>query len=174
MKTLRHSAACPTRGGGHRPPPAPLARGLRRGQRDPARAAAAAAVGGARRLRHDLRRGRQHPAGRDAGVGRRASRPTNPDATINYDPSGSGAGRTQFEGGGVDYAGSDAYITGDEIAKAQSRCGGDYVEVPVYISPIAIVYNLPGVTDLQLSPSAHRQDLQQARSPSGTTRRSRR
>jgi len=78
---------------------------------------------------------------------------TNPDATINYDPSGSGAGRTQFEGGGVDYAGSDAYITGDEIKKAQARCNGDYVEVPVYISPIAVIYNLPGVTDLQLSPS---------------------
>ena len=78
---------------------------------------------------------------------------TSPDATINYDPSGSGAGRTQFEGGGVDWAGSDAYITGDEIAKAKSRCGGDYVEIPVYVSPIAVVYNLPGVTDLQLSPS---------------------
>jgi phosphate transport system substrate-binding protein len=76
----------------------------------------------------------------------------NPDATINYDPSGSGAGRTQFEAGGADWAGSDAYITGDEIAKAQQRCGGDYVEVPVYVSPIAVVYNLPGVTDLQLSP----------------------
>ncbi|WP_379626344.1 phosphate ABC transporter substrate-binding protein PstS [Pseudonocardia sp. GCM10023141] len=78
---------------------------------------------------------------------------TSPDATINYDPSGSGAGRTQFEGGGVDWAGSDAYITGDEIAKAKSRCAGDYVEVPVYVSPIAIVYNLPAVPDLQLTPS---------------------
>jgi phosphate transport system substrate-binding protein len=77
---------------------------------------------------------------------------SNPDATINYDPSGSGAGRTQFESGGADWAGSDAYITGDEIAKAQAVCKGDYVEVPVYVSPIAVVYNLPGVTDLQLSP----------------------
>jgi phosphate transport system substrate-binding protein len=78
---------------------------------------------------------------------------TNPDATINYDPSGSGAGRTQFEGGGVDFAGSDVYLTGDEIKKAQTRCNGDYVEVPDYISPIAVIYNLPGVTDLQLSPT---------------------
>ena len=30
-----------------------------------------------------------------------------PDATINYDPSGSGAGRDQFTGGGVAFAGSD-------------------------------------------------------------------
>jgi phosphate transport system substrate-binding protein len=78
---------------------------------------------------------------------------TSPDATINYDPSGSGAGRTQFEAGGVDWAGSDAYITGDEIKKAQTTCGGDYVEVPDYISPIAVVFNLPGVTSLQLTPS---------------------
>jgi phosphate transport system substrate-binding protein len=78
---------------------------------------------------------------------------SNPDATVNYDPSGSGAGRTQFVAGGVDWAGSDAYIKGDELAKAQQRCGGDVVELPVYVSPIAVVYNLPGVDDLQLSPS---------------------
>jgi len=77
----------------------------------------------------------------------------NPDATINYDPSGSGAGRTQFIAGGVDWAGSDAYIKGDELTKANTRCGGSIVEVPVYISPIAVVYNLPGVDNLQLSPS---------------------
>ena len=78
---------------------------------------------------------------------------TNPDATINYDPSGSGAGRTQFIAGGVDWAGSDAYIKGDEATKAASRCGGGVVEVPVYVSPIAVVYNLQGVDNLQLSPS---------------------
>lgn len=78
---------------------------------------------------------------------------SNPGATINYDPSGSGAGRTQFIAGGVDWAGSDAYIKGDEVAKAQQRCGGGIVEVPVYVSPIAVVYNLPGVDNLQLSPA---------------------
>ncbi|GAA4543145.1 phosphate ABC transporter substrate-binding protein PstS [Pseudonocardia xishanensis] len=77
----------------------------------------------------------------------------NPDATINYDPSGSGAGRTQFIAGGVDWAGSDAYIKGDELTKANERCGGSIVEVPVYVSPIAVVYNLQGVDNLQLSPS---------------------
>jgi phosphate transport system substrate-binding protein len=78
---------------------------------------------------------------------------TNPEATINYDSSGAGAGRTQFEGGGVDYAGSDTYITGDEIQKAKTRCAGDYVEAPDYISPIAVIYNPQGVTNLQLSAS---------------------
>ena len=78
---------------------------------------------------------------------------TNPDATINYDPSGSGAGRTQFIAGGVDWAGSDAYIKGEEATKAAARCGGGVVEVPVYVSPIAVVYNLQGVDNLQLAPS---------------------
>jgi phosphate transport system substrate-binding protein len=77
----------------------------------------------------------------------------NPDATVNYDPAGSGAGRTQFLAGGVAFAGTDAYLKADELTKGQQRCGGDVVEVPAYISPIAVVYNLPGVTDLQLSPA---------------------
>jgi len=77
----------------------------------------------------------------------------NPDATVNYDPAGSGAGRTQFLSGGVAFAGSDAYLKADELTKAQQRCGGDVVEVPAYVSPIAVVYNLQGVTDLQLAPA---------------------
>jgi phosphate transport system substrate-binding protein len=78
----------------------------------------------------------------------------NPDATVNYDPAGSGAGRTQFLSGGVDFAGSDAYLKTEELAQAKTRCqGADVVEVPAYISPIAVIYNLPGVTDLQLSPA---------------------
>lgn len=77
----------------------------------------------------------------------------NPDAQVNYDPSGSGAGRTQFIAGGVQYAGSDSAMKADEIAKAKDKCASDIVEVPVYVSPIAVVYNLQGVTDLQLTPA---------------------
>ena len=78
---------------------------------------------------------------------------TSPDAVINYDPSGSGAGRTQFIAGGVQYAGSDSAMKADEITQAKTKCTSDIVEVPVYVSPIAVVYNLAGVTDLQLTPS---------------------
>ncbi len=78
----------------------------------------------------------------------------NPGATVNYDPTGSGAGRTQFVAGGVDFAGSDVPISGDELATARDRCGGEVVEVPDYVSPIAVVYNLPQVPDLKLSPPA--------------------
>jgi phosphate transport system substrate-binding protein len=77
----------------------------------------------------------------------------NPDANITYDPSGSGAGRTQFLGGGVAFAGSDAALKDDELTQGRTRCNGDVVEVPAYVSPIAVIYNLPGVTELNLAPA---------------------
>ncbi len=78
----------------------------------------------------------------------------NPDVTVNYDPIGSGGGREQFIAGGVDFAGSDSALSTDEgeLDKAKERCGGSVIEIPDYVSPIAIVYNVAGVEDLQLSP----------------------
>jgi phosphate transport system substrate-binding protein len=79
----------------------------------------------------------------------------NPDATINYDPSGSGAGREQFLGDAVAFAGSDAALKDEELATAQTRCGGadNVIELPVYVSPIAIIFKLDGVTELNLAPA---------------------
>ena len=79
----------------------------------------------------------------------------NPDVTISYDPVGSGGGREQFVAGGVSYAGSDAPLEAEELTGAEDVCtgqGGELVQIPVYISPIAVVYNLPEVENLQLSP----------------------
>jgi phosphate transport system substrate-binding protein len=77
----------------------------------------------------------------------------NSGATINYDPSGSGAGVEQFLAGAVKFAGSDSYLTDDQLASSKKPCNGQTaLEVPDYISPIALVYNLPGVDKLQLSP----------------------
>ena len=76
----------------------------------------------------------------------------NPDVTVNYDAVGSGGGREQFIAGGVQYAGSDDYLTDQEFDQAKAKCGGDPYEYPVYVSPIAVIYNLPGVDNLQLSP----------------------
>ena len=78
----------------------------------------------------------------------------NPDATISYDPVGSGGGREQFVAGGTAFAGSDAALEEEELTGAQERCGGEnnLIEFPAYISPIAIAYNLEGVDELQLSP----------------------
>jgi phosphate transport system substrate-binding protein len=79
----------------------------------------------------------------------------NSDVTISYDPVGSGGGREQFIAGGTAYAGSDAALSPEEgeLEMAEKRCKtGQLIEVPNYISPIAIIYNLPGVEGLQLDP----------------------
>jgi phosphate transport system substrate-binding protein len=79
----------------------------------------------------------------------------NSGATISYDPVGSGGGREQFIAGGVAYAGSDAALSTEEneLEKAAKRCEpGELVEVPAYVSPIAIVYNLPEAEGLKLDP----------------------
>jgi phosphate transport system substrate-binding protein len=76
-----------------------------------------------------------------------------PDVTVNYDPIGSGGGREQFLSGGTDFAGSDAYLDDEELTQAQERCAGDQgaVNLPNYIAPIAIPFNVEGVDALNLS-----------------------
>ncbi len=79
-----------------------------------------------------------------------------PDVTVSYDPVGSGGGREQFiAGGNTDYAGTDSPFADEELTGAEKRCtdqGGEMIQIPVYISAIAVVYNLPEVENLQLSP----------------------
>ncbi len=76
----------------------------------------------------------------------------NPDVTINYDPTGSGAGREAFIAGGVAFAGTDSTLKDEEIAGGFAGCVADsgYFEVPVYISPIAVIFNVDGVDELNL------------------------
>ena len=68
-------------------------------------------------LRHAQRRRLLRPGGRD-GAWKAAFQTANPDVTVNYDPSGSSAGREQLISGGVQFAGSDAYLTDDELTQA--------------------------------------------------------
>ena len=76
----------------------------------------------------------------------------NADATVNYDPAGSSAGREQFLSGGLAFAGSDAALDEEELAMGKERCtGGDAIDLPLYISPVAVIYNLEGVDELTLS-----------------------
>ncbi|MCL3837880.1 phosphate ABC transporter substrate-binding protein PstS [Aeromicrobium duanguangcaii] len=84
------------------------------------------------------------------GAWRQGFQTAHPDVTVNYDPVGSGGGREQFIAGGLSFAGSDAYLEDDELTAATDRCGSDVVSVPVYVSPIAVIYNLDGVKDLKL------------------------
>ena len=76
----------------------------------------------------------------------------NTGVTINYAPDGSGAGRKAFIAGGVDFAGSDSSLSDEELASTFTACvaGTTPFEVPVYISPIALIFNVEGVTDLNL------------------------
>lgn len=111
--------------------------------------------------------GQQQLSGNIAGAGSSAQeaameawiagfQTANPDATVSYDPVGSGGGREQFIAGGTVFAGSDAALDEEELPEAEERCGGadNLIEMPLYVSPIAVAYNLPGVDNLQLSPDA--------------------
>ena len=77
---------------------------------------------------------------------------TNSGVTINYDPQGSGAGREAFMGGGADFAGSDSALKTEELSGTFATCkdGSKGIDIPVYVSPIALVYNLEGVDTLNL------------------------
>lgn len=88
------------------------------------------------------------------GVWRAKFQGDNPDVTITYDPVGSGDGRANFNSEAYLFAGSDSYLNDDdgELTAAKQRCGGeDAIEVPAYVSPIAVAFNLPGIESLNLS-----------------------
>ena len=77
------------------------------------------------------------------------------DATLNYNPTGSGAGIQQFNAGQVDFAGSDSALKADagEVDAAKKRCGGnDAWNLPMVVGPIAMAYNVKGVDSLVLTP----------------------
>ncbi|GII58885.1 phosphate-binding protein PstS [Planotetraspora thailandica] len=79
----------------------------------------------------------------------------NPGVSVNYNPSGSGAGVQSFIQGTVAFAGSDSALNDEkgEPAQADARCKtGKAINLPMVIGPVAVVYNLPGVDGLQLSP----------------------
>ncbi len=75
-------------------------------------------------------------------------------AQINYQGTGSGAGIQAFIGNTADFAGSDSALkAGDEQSKADARCtGGQALNLPAVVGPIAVAYNLSSVKDLQLKP----------------------
>jgi phosphate transport system substrate-binding protein len=79
----------------------------------------------------------------------------NPDVQVSYDPTGSGTGREMFLNEAVLFGGSDSAFKPEEVEAAKERCfGGEVVELPLYISPIAVAYNLPGIgaENLNLTP----------------------
>ncbi len=76
-----------------------------------------------------------------------------PGVTVNYAPEGSGAGRTAFINGGAGFAGSDRALKDDEMGAGKfTKCTDESnaMNLPVYVSPIGIIFNVQGVDDLKL------------------------
>ena len=72
-------------------------------------------------------------------------------AEVAYEGTGSGAGIQAFISGTADFAGSDSALRPAEQPKADARCpGGQALNLPMVIGPIAVVYNVDGVDDLRL------------------------
>lgn len=77
-------------------------------------------------------------------------------ATIAYNGTGSGAGRTNFLAGQTDFAGSDAALSESkgEFASAATRCAGNpAINLPMVVGPIAVAYNVKGIDNIILTPA---------------------
>jgi phosphate transport system substrate-binding protein len=78
--------------------------------------------------------------------------------TVNYNPTGSGAGIKQFIAGQVDFAGSDSALKTTpkdgkvEADDAAKHCGSPAWNLPMVTGPIAIAYNVKGLDKLVLTP----------------------
>ncbi|GMA29342.1 phosphate ABC transporter substrate-binding protein PstS [Arenivirga flava] len=76
----------------------------------------------------------------------------NTGVTVDYVSTGSGPGRENFLAGASDFIGSDRAFNDEEIAAGGfTSCASDeIVELPLYVSPIAIIFNLEGVDSINL------------------------
>jgi phosphate transport system substrate-binding protein len=73
-----------------------------------------------------------------------------PGQTLDYTANGWGAGISEFIGNQTDFGGSDSELLPPEYAAAQQRCGSPAWNLPVVFGPIAITYNVNGVSSLTL------------------------
>ncbi len=65
---------------------------------------------------------------------------------LDYEAVGSTAGVQRFEGGLFDLACTDAILP-DALLDRTRKAGGDIVHIPLVVGAVAVVYNLPGLTD---------------------------
>lgn len=66
---------------------------------------------------------------------------------VNYGAIGSGGGVRSLSDRVVDFAGTDAYLSDEEIAAFE----GGVVHVPTCLGGVALAFNLPGITELRLT-----------------------
>jgi len=71
------------------------------------------------------------------------------DSTVrfNYQPIGSGGGIRQILAGTVDFGATDVPMTDEQLRRAPG-----IVHVPTVVGAVAATYNVPGISDLRLSP----------------------
>ncbi len=77
-----------------------------------------------------------------------AFKSTAPGITVNYGGGGSGAGRTALYSNTVNFAGSDSPIPAKEVSSVPK--GKTVLYFPVQVGPIALAYNVSGVSNLKL------------------------
>src|SRR5256885_8788879 len=70
-----------------------------------------------------------------------------PNVQINYQSIGSGGGIKQITEKTVDFGASDAPMSNEEMQKAPGL-----VHIPTVMGAVVVVYNLPAVASLRLSP----------------------
>jgi phosphate transport system substrate-binding protein len=78
-----------------------------------------------------------------------AFKSVNPSITVNYQSVGSGTGRSDLYNNTVLFGGSDSPIPDSE--KSNVPAGKTVLYFPVFIGPITMSYNLPGVSGLKLT-----------------------
>ncbi|MEV8569422.1 phosphate ABC transporter substrate-binding protein PstS [Streptomyces sp. NPDC051322] len=73
------------------------------------------------------------------------------DVQINYKPNGSGAGIQELLQGKTTFAGSDSALKPEEVVASKKVFkGGQAIDLPMVGGPIAVGYNVPGVSNLVL------------------------
>ena len=78
-------------------------------------------------------------------------RKQNPNVTINYQSTGSGAGIKQVSEQTLDFGATDGPMTDDQLKAAK---GGKLLHIPLTLGAVAVTYNIPNVPkDLKLSPT---------------------
>lgn len=71
---------------------------------------------------------------------------------VTYGGAGSGPGKTDYTKGTVDFAGTDSLFSATDAATLAAK-SATFTYVPVVGGPIAIPYNVSGVSNLRLSPT---------------------
>ncbi len=68
---------------------------------------------------------------------------------VNYQPVGSGGGIRQLLNRVVDFGGTDAFMSDEELNKAPA----EILHIPTCLGAVAITYNIPGGHEIKLTPS---------------------